>query len=333
VSHPDPVPTRERSLWHRVAAVALLTALLATSAVVAPEPALADRDRNAEAWLIAAIDRERSDRGLQRLRTAGDMADVAAAWSARMAARGQLGHNPSYADQICCWTVVLENVAMVSGIEGRGGLQEAVREAHRLFMGSSTHRANILRADVDEVGVGVYIADDRLWVTQNFRHRPGTTPPPPPPPPPSSPPPPPPSTSSGGGDGGASGGGSASDTRTSRPAVTPQEVQGRLAELGWYAAEVDGVVGPLTREAVTDFQGAVGLDADGRIGADTLAALTADDPPHRSGAGDWADQSAAFDALRQRALEIRNLEGYRAAAVEEHPVLVVLDRVVAAQSG
>jgi uncharacterized protein YkwD len=153
-------------------------------------PALADRDRNAEAWLTAAIDRERVDRGLQRLHTAGDMADVAAAWSARMAARGQLAHNPSYGDQICCWTVVSENVAMVSGIEARGGLQAALRDAHRLLMNSSPHRANILNPDVNEVGVGVYIADDTLWVTQNFRHRPGTTPPPPPPPPSATPTPP-----------------------------------------------------------------------------------------------------------------------------------------------
>ncbi len=320
------VPAIERALWRRVAVVALAVALLVTSAAVAPDPAHADRVRDGEAWLTGAIDRERVDRGLRRLNTAGDIADVAAAWSARMAANGQLAHNPSFGHQICCWTRVSENVAMVSGIEQRGGLQAALRDAHRVLMNSSRHRANILHPDIDEVGVGVYVANDALWVTQNFRQRSGAT---------SSAAPPPPTTSDSGGTATSSSGSTSttSTTSTSAPTVDPHEVQRRLAALGWYDAEVDGAIGPLTREAITGFQAAVGLDADGRIREDTLEALTADDPPHRSGAGGWADPSAAFDALRQRMLEIRTHEGFADDAVEQHPVIVVLDRVVAAQSG
>jgi uncharacterized protein YkwD len=325
VPHPHAAPAIERTLWRRVATVAVLAGLLATFAVVAPDPAHADRNRDAEAWLTAAIDRERTDRGLPRMRTAGDMADVAAHWSSHMAARDRVTHNPSYADQICCWTVVLENVGMVSGIEARGGLQAALREAHRLFMGSGGHRNNILHRDINEVGVGVYVADDKLWVTQNFRHRPGTTSPVPAP---SPAPPPPPSTSDAGS---GSNEGAARTAAASRHAFDPREVQRRLAEFGWYSAPIDGIVGPLTRRAVADFKGATGLDADGRIDTETLSALAGDDPAYRWGAGRWADPAAAFAALRQLAREIRGIEGPHATAVEEHPVLAVLDRVVEAQ--
>ena len=322
-------PARARVLVRRVCATAVLAAMLIVSAAVAPEPARADRDRNAEAWLVAAIDSERIDRGLDRLHTAGDMADVAAAWSARMAANGQLAHNPSYPDQICCWTVVSENVATVSGIEARGGLRAALRDAHRLLMGSSIHRANMLSSDVNEVGVGVYLANDTLWVTQNFRHRPDAPPPPPPPPPPPSS-----GASSSGSSGASSGGGQAAGTSApSRPAFDAHEVQARLAELGWYVGEVDGVVGPLTLEAVTGLQTAAGLDADGRIGPETLAALMADDAPHRSGAGAWADVRAALLAVRAHALEVWSRNGYRpAVAGEAHPVLVVLDHLGATEA-
>lgn len=174
-------------------------------------------------------------------------------------------------------------------------------------MDSNPHRANILDADVNEIGVGVYIDDDTLWVTQNFRHRPGSTPPPEPPAPPASPATPSPSSGDGGESTGGEGAGEAGknatrNTTTTRPSVDPREVQRRLAALGWYAAEVDSVVGPMTREAVTAFHGAVGLAAEGQIRAATLAALTEADPPHRS------------------------------AAIEVHPVFMVLDRVAAAQS-
>lgn len=319
-----------RTLTRSTITAVVLSAVLAASAVLAPEPARADRDRSAEAWLVAAIESERTSRGLPRLRTANDLADVAATWSARMAADGRLAHNPTYRNQICCWTVVTENVAMVPGIAARGGLDAALREAHRLFMGSSAHRANILSSEVNEVGVGVHVANDVVWVTQNFRHRPDAAPAPSPP-----------SSSqdqSTRSDDAEAGSGSDDDAsgaafESPRAAFDPREVQGRLTELGWYTGAIDGVIGPLTLEAVSAFQSAAGLAVDGRIGSETLDALTADDAPHHCGAGEWADAEAALDALRRHALDVWTRHGGSHPAVgADHPLLVVLDHVAAGQA-
>ena len=43
-------------------------------------------------------------------------------------------------------------------------------------------------------------------------------------------------------------------------------VQARLIELGFDPGKADGVYGPLTKAAVTAFQGSRGIEADGIVG-------------------------------------------------------------------
>lgn len=50
-------------------------------------------------------------------------------------------------------------------------------------------------------------------------------------------------------------------------------VQRRLSELGFEPGPVDGLIGPRTRKAVSDFQRANSLTPDGRLNAKTLNAL------------------------------------------------------------
>lgn len=54
---------------------------------------------------------------------------------------------------------------------------------------------------------------------------------------------------------------------------TSEGLQSALKKLGLYTGEVDGAIGPLTREAVRVFQSEYGLHVDGIAGKDTRAAL------------------------------------------------------------
>jgi N-acetylmuramoyl-L-alanine amidase len=51
------------------------------------------------------------------------------------------------------------------------------------------------------------------------------------------------------------------------------ELQTRLGNLGFFADRVDGILGPQTASAITDFQRNAGLTADGICGPDTIASL------------------------------------------------------------
>lgn len=51
------------------------------------------------------------------------------------------------------------------------------------------------------------------------------------------------------------------------------EIQSRLKKWGYYEGKVDGIFGKETRNAVIKFQKNNGLDADGIVGAKTLAAM------------------------------------------------------------
>ena len=56
--------------------------------------------------------------------------------------------------------------------------------------------------------------------------------------------------------------------------MTVKQIQNLLQYLGYYNGIPDGDFGPLSRQAVTDFQRAFGLTADGDPGPETQKALT-----------------------------------------------------------
>lgn len=53
----------------------------------------------------------------------------------------------------------------------------------------------------------------------------------------------------------------------------PIEIQTALANAGYYSGPIDGKVGPMTQQAIQEFQRASGLNADGKVGPKTWAAL------------------------------------------------------------
>ncbi|PIY82552.1 MAG: peptidoglycan-binding protein [Candidatus Omnitrophica bacterium CG_4_10_14_0_2_um_filter_44_9] len=50
-------------------------------------------------------------------------------------------------------------------------------------------------------------------------------------------------------------------------------IQQALKNLGLYSGEVDGSIGPKTKEAIKEFQSKNSLAADGKVGPKTWAAL------------------------------------------------------------
>ena len=83
--------------------------------------------------------------------------------------------------------------------------------------------------------------------------------------------------------------------------MTVKQIQNLLQYLDYYNGIPDGDFGPLTREAVTDFQRAFGLKVDGDPGPETQKALThavAYGMPTREEpepTADWWDEIEFFD--------------------------------------
>jgi uncharacterized protein YkwD len=127
---------------------------------------------SSELSLIRSMNGARRARGMPRLRSDAQLAKVARKHTREMIDNGQPFHTapPTLSRRVTRWLSLGENV-------GRG--QTAVT-LHRAFMGSPTHRANILNPRFRYVGVGTVQHDGRLWVTVNFERRrdPGTTLPP-----------------------------------------------------------------------------------------------------------------------------------------------------------
>lgn len=148
--------------------VRLLAAVLVYGAVLAGLMALpsaakaAQYDTTSAGSLVAAMNSARASAGLRPLTVNSELTSVARDWTSRLAGAGTLSHNPSLSGSVHGWTLLGENV-------GQGSSAAQIEAA---FMASAPHRANILRAQFTDVGVGaVRGSDGRLWVTVDFKRR------------------------------------------------------------------------------------------------------------------------------------------------------------------
>ena len=139
-------------------------ALLATMLVAPPSAQANTTARAHELRFVDSTNVERATRGIDRLKVASDLSDVARRHSAKMARESNLHHNPNLASDVTGWSRVGENV-------GRGG---SVSSLHGALMNSDGHRRNILDANFSEIGVGVVVSGHTIWVTQVFRLPNGT---------------------------------------------------------------------------------------------------------------------------------------------------------------
>ncbi|MCI6269314.1 MAG: peptidoglycan-binding protein [Clostridiales bacterium] len=102
--------------------------------------------------------------------------------------------------------------------------------------------------------------------------------------------------------------------------VEVRKLQGRLAELGYYAGGVDGIYGETTASAVKAFQRANGLSGDGQAGAQTQSKLYSSSARYASSPVATANPDATRTltlgmtgndvyALQERLIELRYLTG------------------------
>ena len=112
--------------------------------------------------LEARINRARRERGLRPLRVSLRMESYADSHAVLMAARGTLFHDSALKSEVVVgassWG---ENVGYTSS-------GDAAASLHRMFMGSSGHRANILKSRWTHMGVGVAKRNGRVYAVERF---------------------------------------------------------------------------------------------------------------------------------------------------------------------
>jgi hypothetical protein len=117
-----------------------------------------------ESQLLSLTNADRARAGLAPLVTSSTLTSIARSWSDHMAATKSLTHDPSLASRVSGWSSLGENIAMAY----------SAKQAESLFMGSSGHRANILKAAYNRVGIGVSRASDgSYWFTVDFEQTSG----------------------------------------------------------------------------------------------------------------------------------------------------------------
>ena len=149
---------------HRPVSCVLALLLAAAALLVSAGPASAGEGGAIKRLANAA----RADAGLDPLTRDSALDGLARKWAHKIAADGQLSHNPDLAEQVPeGWQGIGENVAM--------GYPTGA-EMHRGWMNSEGHRANIL-GDYTHIGIAFVVVDGTSWGVQVFaKYPPGVRP-------------------------------------------------------------------------------------------------------------------------------------------------------------
>lgn len=152
----------------RLAVVSLTSALALTA--LAPTTAGGNSCwvyKSADKAMAKKVNKARSNNGLVKLTLDPEMSKVARSHSKTMAKKASLYHTKNLGQKVTNWKSLGENV----------GYGSTVKQLHQLFMGSSGHRANILKPSYRYVGVGSTRKNGTLWITVIFESKknPGTS--------------------------------------------------------------------------------------------------------------------------------------------------------------
>jgi len=143
----------------------LVVAVLAAAFMALAAPS-ASALSSYESCFVNSLNSERAAVGRPKLAVKSDLVANARNHSEDMAADGTIYHNSKLASQIeGNWWALGENV----------GMGPTCGSIHDAFMASPGHKANILDRDYNQIGVGVVVKDDTIYVTEVFAGRKSTT--------------------------------------------------------------------------------------------------------------------------------------------------------------
>ena len=144
-------------------------ATLTAAAATAPDIPLGDYDSQAERQLLDLANQARAQAGAPRLTLDAGLSRAARTHAEAMLAAQQLSHQfegePSLPQRLAAATHTQldqegENVALDFDAES----------GHKHLMLSPPHRANLLNAAYNVIGLGVVRSGDRLYIVQDFGH-------------------------------------------------------------------------------------------------------------------------------------------------------------------
>jgi hypothetical protein len=127
---------------------------------------LAQSPSSAEKKIFDLLNHERESANLPPLKWNGQAAEAARAHSRLLAQHGEMSHQFEKEEAVpqrigatgLRFTDSAENIAVA----------DAPEEVHMALMLSPGHKANIMNPRYNSVGIGVFEAKGRLWVTQDF---------------------------------------------------------------------------------------------------------------------------------------------------------------------
>jgi uncharacterized protein YkwD len=123
-----------------------------------------------ESSSMALVNGERGGAGLAQLGFDPVLCEIARRYSQQMRSEGFVSHYDASGAAVdsrlrsagVTFRMASENIASL------GDTRDPAGDAHRGFMGSAVHRANILGNRFTSVGVGVATDGERYWITQIF---------------------------------------------------------------------------------------------------------------------------------------------------------------------
>jgi len=154
-------------LHRSVFVVAILSLCLVVSSSAYAGSGSCYRHSEKDRLLAKKTNAARAHAGVRKLSLDPHLSLVARRQARAMARKRTLYHTPSLGSKVTRWRSLGENV----------GYASSVKRVHRAFMGSSPHKANILKSSFRHVGVGTKRKGAYVWSAVVFesRRNPGTT--------------------------------------------------------------------------------------------------------------------------------------------------------------